>query len=335
MLLNIVSAAEAFEVELVYATEVPELGSLGRLRAELPTLDIVATSTLWEVTVPDGVTYADPGGSLTLVEGGYHSTHTSATEDGAPVVAEGIRYVFQQMYASRSEGPGSFSIAYLSGWSGVLAKAVSGLGALLLWLGLLAMAMLRFRIGLPDGLRERIPLATYRDHESGVGPMKRRRRLWATVTGVSLLGALLLALTLGYLSVPGTVAASVGGVILLALLGLALKTYLPRVAKPSLATAGGAPILAEGPPPVPVRVAMPDESSAPDTEEPAMEPSGRGIGCGYGSHGGKISDGERPRHRRGGSRPALRTGGRMPARQWRQLRSRDRDALLLPSRGAA
>lgn len=274
VLLNIVSAAEAFEVELVYATEVPELGSLGRLRAELPTLDIVATSTVWELTVPDGVTYADPGGSLTLVEGGYHSTHTGSTANGEPVAAEGIRYVFQQMYASRSDGPGTFSIAYLSGWGGVLAKAVSGFGALLLWLGLLAMAMLRFRIGLPEGLRERIPLATYRDHESGVAPVKERRRMWASVISVSVVGAVLLGVTLGYLSVPSTVAASVSGVIVLALIGLALKTYLPKVAKPAFATAGGAPMPDEGPAPMPVRVAAPEtvDGEAADASEPPTEP---------------------------------------------------------------
>lgn len=270
VLLNIVSAAEAFEVELVYATPVPELGSLGRLGAELPVLDIVATRTVWEVTLPDGVTYADPGGSLSLVSGGYLATHDGATGGGEPTGAEGIRYVFEQMYASRADGPGTFSIAYLSGPGGVLAKAVSGLGALLLWLGLLAMAMLRFRVGLPEGLRERIPLASYRAHESGVAPRKRRRRLWASVAGVSLLGASLLALTLGYLSVPGTVAASVSGVILLALLGLALKRYLPTMAKPTLAAAGGAPIPEEGPRLPSVRVAEPeeDEGGAGDQEGP-------------------------------------------------------------------
>ena len=105
VLLNIVSAAQAFPVEIVYATRAPGLGAFGRLSGRLPTLDVVVTRTTWEVYVPGGASYAAPDTSMTLLERG--GAAMPELVDGVPadlrfeIPADGVRYVFEKMYAGR------------------------------------------------------------------------------------------------------------------------------------------------------------------------------------------------------------------------------------------
>ena len=84
VLLNIVSAADAFPVEIVFATTSPDLGAFGRLTGELPQLDVVVTRTTWEVFVPSEAVYADPDTSMTLVERGAAAPMVLAEECRRP-----------------------------------------------------------------------------------------------------------------------------------------------------------------------------------------------------------------------------------------------------------
>lgn len=266
VLLNIVSAAEGFEVQLVYATQVSSLGSVGRLSATLPELDIVVTRTEWELILPDGVSYADPSTTLAVVQsGGYVSYDEVMLADaGVSMPNGGVRYVFQKMYGTDSAA--SVSIPYVAGWWGVLAQAGTAFGALLFWLGLMAMAMIRFGWGLPKALKTRIKLASYRDAETGVVlPRKQRLQRWGGLIGMTVVGLTLLAVTLGYLGLGATPALAVT-VVLFGLLGaLVLKEKIDAMPKkPKLAPAGPAaagpaaagPVSA-GPAPAPVTIEPP------------------------------------------------------------------------------
>lgn len=254
VLLNIVSAAESFDVRLVFATQVPALGSVGRLHVELPELDIVVTRTLWDLVLPEGVTYASPSSSLALVDGGSYVNYTDLDMPGlegsalaAP--ASGTRYVFQTMYGS--DGAGVASVPYVAGVWGSIANVVTALGTLLIWFGLLSMAMIRFGWGLPESLGSRIPLATYRDPESGAVSESSRLQRWGPLGGAAFAGCLLLLVTLGYLSTSAVPALWVSGVIALGLVGLVVKERLdgmPRSPEPAPAGASSSVVALASPP---------------------------------------------------------------------------------------
>ncbi len=235
VLLNIVSAADAFPVEIVFATTAPTLGAFGRLTGELPQLDVVVTRTTWEVYVPSEAVYAEPDTSLTLVERGPAAPISVASEVPEAmrleVPTEGTRYVFRQMYAGRDGELVRFSLPYVAGWGGPFVLGLSGLGALLLCLGLLAFAILHMGFPVPRALAERLPLRldSYRDHDD-VAPAETRpmRRARLAIAGASTLGGLLLAITLGYLSTslwPSILVASFVG---LGALGMVARRELDR-----------------------------------------------------------------------------------------------------------
>ncbi|MEM9067936.1 MAG: hypothetical protein AAGE52_05495 [Myxococcota bacterium] len=268
VLLNIVSAADAFEVVLTYSTRTSELGTAGRLSAQLPALDIVVTRTLWEVLLPAGVTYAAPSGSLTTVEGGgYGGFQRVQIEDESGNASEGVRYVFSQMYVGSDDEVASFSIPYARGWGAFVARGLSGLGALLLWLGIVAIGMLRFRVGLPAAIATRIPLASYRDHETGSVPLPATRRLWGGIAALMIVGTLLLAVVHGWLALSLTPVYVVSVFVLMGLAGLASKVLLARMPKRELAPAGvpgGSP---ETPGDTPPRIDSPAPIRAVSAEE--------------------------------------------------------------------
>lgn len=233
VLLNIVSAAQAFPVELVYATPAAELGAFGRLRGQLPELDVVVTRTSWELFLPSGADYAAPVTSMNLVSAG--GAVDAEAFGGVPeamqveIPSEGVRYVFSKMYAGRDGEPASFSLPYASGWGRPFVLGLSLLGALLLCLGLLAFAVMRLGFPVPPSLAERlpIPLATYRDHDDVLPPENRRaRRALMTVGGTVLLGGTFLMLTLGYLSTSAWPAAMVAAAISLGALGMIARRKL-------------------------------------------------------------------------------------------------------------
>jgi len=234
VLLEIVSAADAFPVELVYATPVPSLGAFGRLRSALPRLRVVVTRTTWELFVPSDAHYAAPDTSMTLAA--RDRTTADALAADVPdamaldVRREGVRFVFREMYAGRDGAPASVSLPYVAGWGGPFVGALSALGALLLCLGLLAFAILRLGFPVPPALAERLPvhLATYRDHEDVPPPRGPALRRWLGVGAVSAVGALLLLSTLGYLSASPWPAVGVAALVGAGALGMVAKRTLDR-----------------------------------------------------------------------------------------------------------
>jgi len=235
VLLEIVSAADAFAVELVYATRAPSLGAFGRLRSELPRLRVVVTRTTWELFVPSDAHYAEPDTSMTLTARDQVSADALADEIpdamALDVPREGVRYVFREMYSGRDGAPASVSLPYVAGWGGPFVLALSALGALLLCLGLLAFAIVRLGFPVPPALAERLPvhLSTYRAHEDVVPPSRGvLRRLWVGVGATSATGALLLVATLGYLSASAWPALGVTALVGLGAIGMVAKREMDR-----------------------------------------------------------------------------------------------------------
>lgn len=273
VLMNIVSAAEAFPVEIVYATPAPALGAFGRLSAELPRLDVVVTRSRWELFVPEGARYATPRTSMTLVERGP-AMPTDALEELAAtraveVPTEGVRYVFQQMYAGRG-GAVTLSMPYVSGWGRPFVLGLSGFGALLFCLALLAFAVLRLGLPVPSAVRERLPVAlwTYRDHEDVMPPGMRgaRRKLYAALAVTGTLGLGLLAVSLGWLS------ASIWPAVLVATFcgfGGAALAAKPKIDAWLASRVGVAPVTSPIPAPVivPEAVVPPPVPTETETEE--------------------------------------------------------------------
>ncbi len=232
VLLNIVSAAEAFPVELVYATPVPRLGAFGRLESALPTLHVVVTRTRWELFLPEGARYDAPETSMTLVEAGpaAGAAFLDASESLAlDVPAQGVRYVFTSMYAGRGGERVALSIPYVSGWGGPLTLLLSALGALLFWLGLLAFAVIRLGLPVPSAIGARLPLelATYRDRvEASLPAPAVMRRTVAAVLGLSALGALLLSVAHLYLSTSAWAAIAITLLFAIGAIGMAVRARL-------------------------------------------------------------------------------------------------------------
>ncbi len=191
VLIKIRNSEQAFPVQLVYATPVPELRFFGRLKAELPQPDMIATNTELELFLPAELRYGKPKGDMQLNSWGGHVSRDELRESlGGPgtiqvaVPMTGTRMSFSKLYANQGGREVQVAVPYASRRGRQMASAIALGGTGLLWLAL----------GL--GLRRRIWPAD--------------RRLVAA-GGVGL-GLLLLAVS--YLDVP------VGGPLTLSLLAL-------------------------------------------------------------------------------------------------------------------
>jgi hypothetical protein len=236
VLLNIIHSTDGFPVELVYATRVAPLGLFGRIDGELPQPDLVVTRSSWEVFLPPVADYAEPRGEMRLVTGGER---VSMPPDGAEaaarsglriaVPAEGVRFVFDQLYAGQGDGAAGFSIPYTSGLGRVIAMLLSVLGTIALWLGLLGLLFARFRSLFVEERVVDDPLATYR--LAGVELLRTvqvSRRSLLALSGMAAAGTLLLALALGWLATSPTVPIVLSSLFATASAGLVLRQRIPR-----------------------------------------------------------------------------------------------------------
>ena len=230
VLLNIVSATDAFPVELVYSTSVSEVGSWGRLNAELPSLDLISNTLEWEILFPDGIEYAAPTSTLSLVERGYASGfeedwNAVSNERFLQVPSGGTRYLFRKMYAGRRDR-GVLSLPYVNGWSATLATVGSMLGTLLIWLGVLLVAFFRIARFLPHTWRQRILLGHYREYQEASISEHPFRYFWTISVLMIVSGLLMLSAFHGYLSLSFLPVLIVTGIVVLSLCGAVLKHHL-------------------------------------------------------------------------------------------------------------
>lgn len=248
VLIKIINSASGFPVELIYATRTDEIAGLGTFSGSLPRPDTVVTHTVWDVYVPEWLTYRQPQSNMELVEAGVPVSGSEIKDVSKPetttgqnaaalritVPTSGVRYQFRKLYANQADNPPQFQLAYASR-SGVWASgSVSVMGTLFLWLGVF--------------------LLRRRDDRSNK----------QAVVSFGLATALL-AITLLYLgrSITGPVVVSI-----LVLLGMGVKHALEQRKRQQTIT----PQEIESPPATP-EDALPDENTAAEDPSPAKDPS--------------------------------------------------------------
>ncbi|NKB49998.1 MAG: hypothetical protein GKS02_11640 [Alphaproteobacteria bacterium] len=195
VLIKMINSARGFPVEIVYATPVSEIDGLGTLTSFMPRPDMVVTHSRWDVFLPAGPTYQALDSTLDLLIAGRPvnprllqrqalATATDALQSqmGQPlrinVPTQGIQFAFEKLYANQSSEEASFAVRYVSPGASQGGLVASAVGALLVWLGIAALA----------GSRIRLP----------------RRQAVAALGG----GVAALAITIGYLGTSPVLAAA-------------------------------------------------------------------------------------------------------------------------------
>ena len=151
-----INSAQGFPVDIVYATPVQSIESIGEISSWLPRPDMIVTQSRWVVFLPDGPRYSALDGPMDLVADGNRIMRTIIVDElsnasdanraqaGQPlrinVPAQGVRFVFEKLYASQSPGDAGFVIRYVSSQVNLAGILVSGLGAVLLWIAVVALA---------------------------------------------------------------------------------------------------------------------------------------------------------------------------------------------------
>jgi hypothetical protein len=204
ILIKMINSSEGFPVDIVYATPAANVDHLGTIKGTLPRPDMVVTHTSWNVFLPVGPHYLTPDSTMdTVVQGAWANPRTAGGEAvtraskayqdqfGQPlritVPSQGIRFAFEKLYANQSTEDAAFSIRYVSAGVNQVGLVLSALGTILLWTGIVAIG----RRGTP---------------------ITRNATIAILVTG-----AILLALTLGYLEIGYVLASTLALAIALAL----------------------------------------------------------------------------------------------------------------------
>jgi hypothetical protein len=152
VLIKIVNSTRGFPVQLIYATKSSRIGRIGTVKAELPHPDILVTRTRWDVYLPEGVSYGEPHSNMDIVTSGVKQSLAEmskaveelAQDESARRVVEplritvpttGLHFAFEKLYANQREERAGFSLGFASGAAAGLGRALSLIGALLLWAG--------------------------------------------------------------------------------------------------------------------------------------------------------------------------------------------------------
>jgi hypothetical protein len=152
ILIKVINSIDGFPVELVYATPLPEMGGLGRVRAHLPQPDMIVTSTRWDVFLPENFRYGAPDSNMALAaigDAGAEELLRRKLEglDGSvlaqqpnhplriKVPAAGVHFGFEKLYANQGDQAAAFSIPYSSAAGARLGQILALLGALVFWGG--------------------------------------------------------------------------------------------------------------------------------------------------------------------------------------------------------
>jgi hypothetical protein len=171
VLLKIKNSTEGFPVELIFATRGRRVRGLGTVRGALPRPDLLVTESSWDVYLPAGMTYRQPKTNMELVRAaeGVVGEEMRAELEGLAgdprfevpgalrivVPVAGVRFAFDKLYANQSDEASWFAIPFASAAGAAAGRALSLLGALLLWAGI----GLRLRPIVPIGGRAAVATA--------------------------------------------------------------------------------------------------------------------------------------------------------------------------------
>lgn len=206
VLIKIINSAKGFPVDVVYATPISRVRALGTIGATLPRPDLVVTRSHWDVYLPDGLSYGAADANMDVIaervsvgrEAMAAAAFANDSQLRISVPAAGVRYSFEKLYANQTDDDPRFSVPYASGGGAALAEILTLLGGLLFAGGL----WLRIRRD------PRVP-----PRMSG---------------GAATAGAVLLALTVGYLRTSGVLLSCVVAVAGAVLLARAVVAHLRR-----------------------------------------------------------------------------------------------------------
>jgi hypothetical protein len=152
VLIKILNSTEGFPVELVYASTGSRLRGLGAIEGSLPRPDILVTRSRWDVYLPDAMQYGNPQTNMRLVSQAQQISREEMTDElrrleqavSAPqairplqisVPTSGVHYAFEKIYANQADERSWFEIPYASRSGARLGQAVSLLGVMLFWVG--------------------------------------------------------------------------------------------------------------------------------------------------------------------------------------------------------
>ena len=162
-LIKIIHSTEGFPVEIVFQTPAGAIKGLGTVVGLLPRPEILVTRSRWNVFVPEGVEYGEPGGDMEVVA----APRTVSAEDldvemarlksGAgtqvieplrPVIpAAGVRFAFAKLYANQGGRDAAFEIPYASGFGRTVGRLLGFIAAAVFWIGLAFVVRSSKRLG--------------------------------------------------------------------------------------------------------------------------------------------------------------------------------------------
>ena len=166
VLIRMINSANAFPVEIVYATPAGALGFFGAIGLNLPRPDMVVTNTRWDLFLPQGPDYRAPGSNMDLLQPGrpvnpevvaklaLARTADALESYGQPlrinVPQRGIHFAFEKLYATQAPEDPYVRIGYTSA-SGYRLGEMLGLVGIVLALGARNFRRLTPNLGTGDG----------------------------------------------------------------------------------------------------------------------------------------------------------------------------------------
>ncbi|MDH3645052.1 MAG: hypothetical protein OES38_23325, partial [Gammaproteobacteria bacterium] len=155
VLIRMINSANAFPVEIVYATPVSALGFFGAIDLNLPRPDMVVTNTRWDLFLPQGPDYRAPDSNMDILHAARPvnpevaaKLALSRTADaletyGQPlrinVPQRGVHFAFEKLYATQAPEDPRVRIGYTSASGYQLGELLGLVGIVLLWAGIFAL----------------------------------------------------------------------------------------------------------------------------------------------------------------------------------------------------
>jgi len=162
VLIRMINSANAFPVEIVYATPVSGLSFFGAVDLNLPRPDMVVTYTRWDLFLPQGPDYRVPDSNMDVMHTGRPVYPEVAAKQalartadalemyGQPlrinVPQRGIHFAFEKLYATQAPEDPYVRIAYTSASGYRLGELLGLIGIVLVWAGIFALGSTRVRV---------------------------------------------------------------------------------------------------------------------------------------------------------------------------------------------
>ncbi|MGI9324832.1 MAG: hypothetical protein ACR2PZ_06400 [Pseudomonadales bacterium] len=156
VLIRMINSANAFPVEVVYATRLGALGFIGALDLSLPRPDMVVTNSRWDLFLPQGPDYRAPKSNMDVLHAARGVNPEAATKlmmaraadalaaYGQPlrinVPQRGVHLAFEKLYATQAPEDPYVRVGYTSASGNRLGELLGVFGVVLIWASIFALA---------------------------------------------------------------------------------------------------------------------------------------------------------------------------------------------------